>query len=343
MNSLYLEINGDGQQRKEYLKLSVFKKPKDHLEKFHNEETMRQAKQQAATRQLELQASRLGQEYIKASTLSFPAFLDEFKANYPNQDLNKIKGAITHLQDYLNGASFALNQNLVDRLKRYLTDDAGLSGETPFMYFQIIKRICKAAHRAGVLKVNPEHLSWKMKRSEASVEKEVLTIEELNKLASKPCGNETVKRMFLFCCNVGLRLGDARKLTWADIRNYRIGIEQGKTGIKLYSRLNPNARKAAGPEGPANQLVFDMDITSDGVNKVLKGWYKRAHINKHITTHCARHTFCTMLMQNNVNSRTIIGLMGWSKESGQRYLNRYAHLVDETVQAAVDTLPTIEF
>jgi len=97
-----------------------------------------------------------------------------------------------------------------------------------------------------------------------------------------------------------------------------------------------------GQPGLDSESVFDLKGI-DGINGVIETWYKKAKLDKHITTHCARHTFCTNLMKNKVPSRTIIGLMGWSEESGMRHLMRYAHLVDETLKEAVDSLPEINY
>lgn len=69
----------------------------------------------------------------------------------------------------------------------------------------------------------------------------------------------------------------------------------------------------------------------------------KAKLDKHITTHCARHTFCTNLMRNKTPSKTIISLMGWDEVSGMKQLMRYAHLVDETLKEAVDSLPEINY
>ena len=91
-----------------------------------------------------------------------------------------------------------------------------------------------------------------------------------------------------------------------------------------------------------DEFVFNLSSTN-GINGVIESWYTKAKLDKHITTHCARHTFCTNLMKHKVDSRTIIGLMGWSEESGMKHLSRYAHLVDDSMKKAVDSLPEITF
>lgn len=71
---------------------------------------------------------------------------------------------------------------------------------------------------ARILKMEPRELDWKIKFDRHAMRKEVLTEVELRKLATTDCGNNDVKRLFLFCCNTGLRFGDAKALTWHNRR-----------------------------------------------------------------------------------------------------------------------------
>lgn len=338
--SLYLDITGHG-RHKEYLKMHLFVKPKTYLDKKHNEETMRMAEEVRANRQLELQAQDNGLEYVAPGSQTFLSLFDQFITDYPNKDIQKYTGALYHFKEFQGEKPFFLTQKWVDDFKKYLSSDTtGLSGETPVVYLKVMKRICRVAYKSRVVRVNPDELNWKLKFDRHALRKEILNDDELRALAAAHCGNENVKRLFFFCCNTGLRFGDAKKLTWGRLKNYKLRIDQGKTGKYIYQEINDTARAIAGPQGPVDQPVFDLKGI-DGINKVIAVWYKNAKLDKHITTHCARHTFCTNLMKNKVDHRTIIGLMGWSESSGMRQIMRYAHLVDENLKKAVDSLPAI--
>lgn len=339
--SLFLDITGHG-RHKEYLKLYLFKKPKTFLDKKHNEETLRQAKELCANRQLEIQGESHGIKYIAPSKNSFGTMFQSYVDEYPNKDINKFKATLYHYKQFNQDKPVLMNQMFVDRLKKYLKSDAKLTGETPLVYLKIIKRICKLAFKERIIKANPDEFNWKMKIDRHAMRKEVLDAEEINKLAKAPCGNETVKRLFFFCCNTGLRFGDASGLTWNDIKGMRIKIEQGKTGRFILQDLNETAKRMVGEPGKDDEPVFDLKGI-DGINGVIETWYKKAKLDKHITTHCARHTFCTNLMRNKTPAKTIISLMGWDEVSGMKQLMRYAHLVDETLKEAVDSLPEIEY
>ncbi len=339
-HSVYLDVTGHG-RHKEYLKLFTYDKPKNHLERIHNEETLRQAQDKRSVRQLELQAQDIGLKYIPPTKQTFLEFFEQYIADYPKKDVRKFEGALYHFNLYNGPKQFFLSKRFLDGFKIYLSEKAGLQGETPVTYLSKFKRICIAAYNKRIVKMDPldSDLDWKMSFDRHAMRKEVLSNDELKLLSETPCGNEDVKRLFLFCCNTGLRFGDAKALTWGGLHAWKIKIEQGKTGKYLHAEMNKKARLHAGAPGAKDDLVFPGVRTIDSALRVIKNWYDKAKLEKHITTHSARHTFCTNLMRNKVDARTIIGLMGWSETSGMRNLMRYAHLVDESLKAAVDSLP----
>ena len=99
-----------------------------------------------------------------------------------------------------------------------------------------------------------------------------------------------------------------------------------------------------------DQLSKVLGVSRQGVN----GYYgkeefapkdiellNKAGLQKHVTFHSARHTFCTLLMKRKVDYKTIISAMGWDEKSGMEHILRYAHLVDENVKDAVNQLDNI--
>lgn len=70
----------------------------------------------------------------------------------------------------------------------------------------------------------------------------------------------------------------------------------------------------------------------------IAAWVKSAGINKHITFHCARHSFAIMMLDAGVDLYTLSKLMGHkSIESTQIY----AKILDAQKQRAVDRIPKI--
>lgn len=189
----------------------------------------------------------------------------------------------------------------------------------------------------------PGVLDFSIKFDRHHLRKEVLTEQELAILEKTECGNNDVYRAFMFCAlATGLRMGDVAKLTWYDLRGWNINIQQGKTGRNVRLPINKMGQRFAGIPGKPNSLVFPkLDCSANNVNKVLKFWVNKAGLQKHVTFHSARHTFCTLLMKRKVDYKTIISAMGWDEKSGMEHILRYAHLVDENVKDAVSQLDSI--
>ncbi|OJV23064.1 MAG: hypothetical protein BGO30_09355 [Bacteroidetes bacterium 41-46] len=71
----------------------------------------------------------------------------------------------------------------------------------------------------------------------------------------------------------------------------------------------------------------------------LKYWVKRAKIQKHITWHCARHSFAVNILNNGANIKTVASLLG---HSGLQHTEKYTRAVDELKQKAIDSLPKLK-
>ena len=71
----------------------------------------------------------------------------------------------------------------------------------------------------------------------------------------------------------------------------------------------------------------------------LKYWVKRAKIQKHITWHCARHSFAVNILNNGANIKTVVSLLG---HSGLQHTEKYTRAVDELKQKAIDSLPELK-
>ncbi len=64
----------------------------------------------------------------------------------------------------------------------------------------------------------------------------------------------------------------------------------------------------------------------------------KAGITKHITFHCGRHTFATMMLDLGTDLYTVSKLLG-HREIGTTQI--YAKVMDKNKQAAVSAIPSI--
>ena len=74
--------------------------------------------------------------------------------------------------------------------------------------------------------------------------------------------------------------------------------------------------------------------------KALRTWTKRAGIDKHITWHCGRHSFATLVLSKGANIKVVGSLLG---HSTLRYTEIYLRAIDKQKQEAINSLPDINF
>jgi integrase/recombinase XerD len=200
------------------------------------------------------------------------------------------------------------------------------------------------AKRDKIFRTNPAE-DVKNFKTDVSIAKDVLTIEELQVLANTHCGNESVKRAFLFCCNTGLRFVDVKALKWENIKDNVLKVEQSKTKDKATDggvveiTLNDTAIKLLGIPTKNEDLVFNLP-THNSTVKSLDYWAKRGGIEKHITFHVARHTFGTLLAHYETDVITISKLLG---HTTLKHTSKYIRTSNEMKQKAVNSIPTIHF
>lgn len=185
-----------------------------------------------------------------------------------------------------------------------------------------------------------DDITFKSPNKDENLRKEILDIDELRILSKTRCGNEEVKRAFLFCCYTGLGLAEVADLKWKAIRGGRLIIQRKKTGSPINNHLSAAAVRLLGEPGGKEDHIFRIgEISHTAVNKNLLHWLKRAEIDKKITFYCARHSFACLLLMNGANLKSVADAMGHaSTKTTLKYLNHVERLKDE----AINNLPDIE-
>ena len=104
-----------------------------------------------------------------------------------------------------------------------------------------------------------------------------------------------------------------------DYSNKLLKFEQNKTkghssasGVVI--PLNDGLVSIIGePLADGNKDVLIFNIPSyESCCKSVKRWVKRAGIDKHISWHCARHSFAVNILNNGANIKTVASLLGHS-------------------------------
>lgn len=164
--------------------------------------------------------------------------------------------------------------------------------------------------------------------------RDYLEVEEVKRLMETPCKSDAIRRAFLFCCFVGVRYGDARKLTWKEIARDENGLymktEQQKTGDPLRAYISDVAASFLPPR-KGDGIVFELP-NNTYCNKILKIWAKDAKIKKNVTYHMSRHTSATMLLNLDTPIEVVAKQLGHKRTATTEI---YAKIIGKTQSSAV--------
>lgn len=278
-------------------------------------------------------------EQKKIKNQDFYMFFEAYLNNYTQKDKRVMQAVYRLFKEFAPPplSTKQVDKNLCVEFKKFL--ESKLSGESPQSYFARFKKFLTYSSEEGknrVFKQNPA-TGIKNTKLESSLKKDTLTIEELKALIGANCGNNDVKRAFLFACNTGLRFVDIKALKWRNIKDGKVKIDQAKTGVNVEVELNENASKFLGGRGGEEECVFKLPSHNATISN-LSHWAKRAGVEKHITFHCARHSFGTLLHYLGNDIETIRELMG---HTSLKYTGRYVRVAGESKKKAVNTIPIL--
>lgn len=362
--SIYLEYyfgdfaqdNGERKQerKKEFLSLYYNPNAKTPQEKQHNKDIIRKSKEiqyEKCQQMLENKEGYRLQQRSEDFLRYFQRFIDKRK----NNDVKIFKSALSAFKDFLNRHYPQFRQSLpIKRLSPSLIEDfteylkemrKGSGAVTAYKRFkQVVNKCVKEKHIAG----NPcEGIT--ISANDDIMVKDILSQEEIQKLFACHYSRENteIRKAFAFSLLTGARFCDTSTLTYdnIDISSNMIKFHQKKvsshsnnSGVTIY--LTDNLKDIIGdkPEdAKGTDLLFNLP-SHTMCSKALRRWTKEAGINKHITWHCARHSFATNLLLNNANIVTVKELLG---HSNLKYTMVYARATDAAKMNAIASQPTI--
>jgi site-specific recombinase XerD len=221
------------------------------------------------------------------------------------------------------------------------------TGEGAKTLYQRFKKVIWYAIRHDVILKNPcDGITIK---SDINVlRKDILSLDEIQTLIQTHYNKESknIRKAFIFCLYTGLRWCDVKDLTFrnVDYSNKFLKFEQNKTKghsdkSGVVTPLNDGLLALIGEPGDSlDELIFNLP-SYEACLTALKRWVKRAGINKHISWHCARHSFAVNILNNGANIKTVADLLG---HSGLKYTEKYTRAVDELKKKAIDSLPELK-
>lgn len=215
--------------------------------------------------------------------------------------------------------------NHINKFSRWLSDK-GHHDNYVNSILKIYKKYVRVLISQGLISRNPfDTVTIKNKRGKHTF----LSIHEVELFYQVDIGDlrgkiHKVKDAFLFACYTGLRISDLMDLRPNHIYDTPEGLRVKKLPIK--TRNNPNTEidlplymffngrpqeiiKLHIEDKDSNDRIFGP-INDALYNKYIRLIAQRAGINKHLTSHVARHTFGTQMVNLGFRLETIAKYMG---------------------------------
>ena len=343
-------------RRKENLSLYLIDKPRTPAERQQNKETLELATKIRAEREQEFKESMVGYRLKKDRTINFLDYFQAYINGYTKKDLRMVQIALSRFKDFLkeqypiyefNIKPELITKDMIVQFVDYLQSRS--VGEGAKSIYQRFKKVVRYAIDHDVMLKDPcKDVSCKV--DEQILRKDVLSLEEIQALINCHYENENpnVRRAFIFCLYSGLRFCDVKDLTYKNIdySNKLLKFEQTKTkghsaNSGVIIPLNSGLLSIVG-EPPANgnkdELIFNLP-SYESCCKSVKRWVKRTGIDKHISWHCARHSFAVNILNNGANIKTVASLLG---HSGLKHTEKYTRAVDKLKEEAINSLPELK-
>lgn len=360
--TLYLDIVCNGRRKFESLKLFLVPEA-SRADKQKNKETLKLAEAIRAKRVVEVQNNEFGFKSDYADETNFydyfAAITEKRLSTESHGNWDSWRSCLRHLEKYdpnLKKRTFAdITQEWVQGFHDYLENDAvihphgraqrtnprKLARNSRLTYYNKLRACLNKAYEEGILRINPMRGIESIRAEDST--RMYLTIDEVRALARTEADYPQVKAAFLFSCLTGLRRGDITRLTWGDVHQQgnfvRIVFRQKKTGGQEYLDIAPEAVELMGERKADDDLVFSRLPSCDTINRSIEVWCARAGITtKHITFHCGRHTFATMMLDLGTDIYTVSKLLGHRHIATTQI---YAKVMDKNKQAAVSKIPDI--
>lgn len=353
------EIKNKVQRRREFLKLTILANPRTPIERKQNKETYELARKIRFEREQEMKESLNGYRLRKDNSINFLTYFQAYIDSYTKKDVRMLQIALQRFKDFLSEtkeySKFTLSikpeqltKDMMLDFVEYLQNKS--TGEGAKSIYQRFKKVIKYAIEHDVMIKNP-CTGVVCKVDDQILRKDILSFEEIQALFNTHYDNENpnVRRAFIFCLYSGLRFCDVKDLTYrsVDYSNKRLTFEQNKTKghsaasgvvIPLNDGLLSLIGEPSTNEGKGDS-IFNLP-SYESCLKSLKRWVKRAGIDKHISWHCARHSFAVNILNNGANIKTVASLLG---HSGLKHTEKYTRAVDKLKEEAINSLPELKF
>jgi len=201
--------------------------------------------------------------------------------------------------------------------------------ESLYKMHSIFRKYISNAINLGLCKSNP-YDNFKFVKGKNLKKPTFLTEDELEKIKNFKTDNEKLQKvidLFVFQCYTGL--------AYVDLMNFNVDWISELDGYKMFSnsrsKTNETFTSLLLPE--AESILHKYygklpKLSNQKYNDYLKIIESGAKIKKHLTTHVARHTFATYLLNKDVPIETVSKAVG---HSSIKQTEHYAKLLNKKI------------
>ena len=220
------------------------------------------------------------------------------------------------LNDWLQIDDIPLTQLMpqhINDFSIYLSTDRGLHGGTIWLACQLLKGVVTRAHARGLLKWNPFgqfHIAKNIRPREYLTEEEIVRLMKHDFKNPELCFTRDI---FVFSAFTGLAFIDMKELKPSDIVNVNGGTwivsRRHKTRIPFQVKLLKvplEIIRKYHHEGPTVFPPMEYRTIANRIHRVMG----ECGFQKHITMHCARHTFAVLALNNGVPIESVSRILG---------------------------------
>jgi len=299
---------------------------------------------------------RLEKARLLKEGLTFGQFFTE--TYYPIAKTSKKKGSY-EAENYLfklwikpvigNLPFNKISQFSIEKLKKKMLD-AGKAPRTVKYAFDVINQVWNLARRSGIINEDSPTKIVKPPKFDNRRQRFLTHDEAERLLVNLETRSQQLHDIALLSLHTGMRAGEIFSLTWGhvDLDRGHITIvdpKATKTRIAFMTgQVKAMFKRIYGNGKNKNDLVF-KDRKSKRIKEVSQSFDRAVNdmgFNKNITDrrqklvfHSLRHSYASQLVEAGTDLYTVSKLMG---QSTLRMTERYSHLGENTMQAAVKNL-----
>jgi site-specific recombinase XerD len=257
---------------------------------------------------------------------------------------------VTYLREFMQ-REYRINDIPLDKItdsflrnfEFFVKSEKNCQQNMAIKYLKNIKKITRFAIANNWIKTDP---FISIKFQETKTEPEFLVEEEINLILSKDFKIERlniIRDIFCFCCFTGLAFKDIKFLSKehivCDKGSYWIRKKREKTqnmcNIPLLEiPLALIQKYSSHPKCKGKNTLFPVP-TNERMNAYLKEIADICGIDKNLTTHCARHSFATLTLTNNVSMANVAKMLG---HSDLRMTQHYARVLDVSIMRDMENV-----